>query len=60
MITTTTAASILGVTPAEVRRLCRLGLIPAQRVGRDWLLQETDVRAYHARPKGRPKSRDSQ
>jgi excisionase family DNA binding protein len=51
-ITTAQAAALLGVSPHEVRRLCRLGLLPAQRVGRDWLIDPRDARAYVRAPRG--------
>ena len=51
-LTTTQAAPVLGVSPHEVRRLCRLGLLPAQRVGRDWLIATQDALAYVRAPRG--------
>ena len=32
------AALVMGVTPRQVRRLAEAGRLPAQKVGRDWLV----------------------
>jgi excisionase family DNA binding protein len=53
LLTTSQAAAILGVGRHEVQRLCRLGLLPAQRIGRDWLVTEAAARDYHRLPRGR-------
>ena len=52
MLTTTEAAAIIGVSRHEAQRLCRLGLLPAQRLGRDWLVLEQDARAYQRGQRG--------
>jgi excisionase family DNA binding protein len=47
MITTTTAAQVIGVSGPTMRRLIRLGAIPAYRVGRRALrVKLTDVEQY--------------
>lgn len=53
LLTTAQAAPLLGVSPHEVRRLCRVGLLPALRVGRDWAIREADARAHRRPPRGR-------
>lgn len=52
LLTTAQAAPLIGVSAHEVRRLCRAGLLPARRVGRDWLIQDRDARAYVRAPRG--------
>lgn len=45
--TTTQAADWLGLTDRRVRQLCASGSIEgAQRVGRDWIVSESAVKAY--------------
>ena len=55
LISVAEATAILGCDPTWVRRLIRRGDLPAQRIGRVWLLRETPVRAYRPRPSGRPR-----
>jgi DNA (cytosine-5)-methyltransferase 1 len=40
------AAFKLALSPQQVRNLCRKGKIPCTRVGRTWVLEETDVVDY--------------
>lgn len=57
-LTTAEAAARLGLSPQQVRLLCRLGRIRARRHGRDWLLDAAAVEAARKRPKvGRPKTK---
>lgn len=51
------AAERLGVSPERIYQRIKTGSLPAQRVGRSWVLDEEDVRriAHHAGP-GRPLS----
>ena len=51
-LTTAEAAAIIGVSRHEAQRLCRLGLLPAQRLGRDWLVREQDAREYQRGQRG--------
>lgn len=56
MLTTPQAADELGLTEGYVRRLIRAGLLRAEKVGRDWLIDPADLKAVRARnPVGRPK-----
>lgn len=57
VLTTEAAALILGVSQARIRKLIKEGRLPAEKRGRDLLLQETDVHLFaeHGRKKiGRP------
>lgn len=56
-IPTSVAAKILKLSPSRVRALALAGVLPAVRVGRDWVYERADVRAFKAtdRPgRGRP------
>jgi excisionase family DNA binding protein len=55
-ITTTEAAAILGVTRRHVWHLIKIGELPAERWGRDFILSNKVVRKYKPKPPGRPKS----
>lgn len=57
MLTTTQAASILGVSPRRVLALIEAGRLPAQKVGRDWIIQEADLEAVKERRQGWPKGK---
>jgi excisionase family DNA binding protein len=46
MITSTELAERAGVTQSRVRQLCLAGKLPARKVGRDWLIAETDAAAW--------------
>lgn len=58
MLSVSQSAALLGVSPARVRKLIADGALPAQKIGRNWAIAETDVAArLDKRPKaGRPKS----
>lgn len=43
-----TAAHKLGLTPQQVRNLCRKGKLPGEKVGASWILQEEDIESYIA------------
>jgi excisionase family DNA binding protein len=60
VLTTDQAAARLGITPRRVRQLIASGALPAERLGRDWLIEEAALAAVAARPgpgypKGRPR-----
>lgn len=58
MITTADAAQRLGVSDRRVRQLIRSGLLPAVRLGRDWLIEPAALAQVAGRPKrGWPKGR---
>lgn len=56
-ITSKVAAARLGVSPRRVRALIKDGRLPAQRIGRDWLIEEGDLERVRERPTGYPKGR---
>jgi len=55
LIGTKEAAEKLGVSLRRVQQLIELGTLPAQRIGRDYLIQEKDLSkvTIHGKP-GRP------
>lgn len=58
-ITTTEAAKILDRTPDWISRLCKEGILKAEKRGRDWWISKESVLAYQARgikrgPKRKP------
>jgi excisionase family DNA binding protein len=55
LLTAKQAAKILGVDDSRVRVLIREGRLPAQKVGRDWVIFEPDLELVRVRKPGRPK-----
>ncbi len=55
LLTAKQAAQILGVDDSRVRVLIREGRLPAQKVGRDWVILEPDLEFVRVRKPGRPK-----
>ena len=58
MISVIEAANILEVSPSRVRALIASNVLPAQKVGRSWVLEEKDVvQRLSSNPRGgRPRS----
>jgi excisionase family DNA binding protein len=54
LLTVAQAAGRLGIGPSAVRTYCQLGRLPAQRIGRDWLIRAAAVDAFVRRPAHRP------
>lgn len=55
IMSTAQAAQALGVGQQRVREFIRDGLLPAQRLGREWLIKESDLKRVRNRRKpGRP------
>ncbi len=54
MLTTREAAKRLGVTMKRVQAMIRDDRLPAQKVGRDYIIQALDVERLERRPAGRP------
>jgi excisionase family DNA binding protein len=55
LLSTVEVASELGVTIGRVQQLIWAGLLPAQKVGRDYVINEDDLKLVQSRPKvGRP------
>lgn len=62
LITTRTAAEILGVTPVRVRQLIQHGQLASEKQGRDHLLVEEEVQRFNRqgrRQRGRPRGSSS-
>jgi excisionase family DNA binding protein len=57
MLTTKQAATELGIQPGSVKKLCQRHILKAERIGRDWLIDEAEVERYKVerRNAGRPK-----
>ena len=54
-LTVLQAAKLLGLSTARVRALCAQARIPADKIGRDWIISE--ARILPGRPAGRPRKR---
>lgn len=55
MLTTADAAAALGVSAVRVRQLIAAGRLRAERLGRDWLIDEAALEAVRVRRPGRPR-----
>jgi excisionase family DNA binding protein len=55
LISTSEAAEKLGVHITRVQVLIREGRLPAQRVGRTYVIDEDDLKHVEDRPVGRPR-----
>jgi excisionase family DNA binding protein len=53
-LTSTEAAERLGISSARVRRLVLDGRLPAEKFGRDLVINENDLKLYEPRKGGRP------
>lgn len=54
LISTTEAATRLGVSSRRVIALIRSGRLPSQRIGRIHLVKPDDLKPLETRPPGRP------
>jgi excisionase family DNA binding protein len=56
VLTTQEAAAALGVTVGRIHAMIRQGLLPAQKFGRDWMIESAAVEQLKKkrRPAGRP------
>ncbi len=54
LLTAKQAAEILGVHHSRVRVLIREGRLPAQKLGREWIIMEPDLKKVKDRKPGRP------
>jgi len=55
MLISSQAAKALGVSPRRVLALIKSGRLPAQKLGRDWIINSKDLAKVSSRPPGRPK-----
>ena len=55
LLTTPEAAERLGITLARVQQLIWKGRLPAQKIGRDYVINEDDLKLVAERKPGRPK-----
>jgi excisionase family DNA binding protein len=56
-LTTAQAAERLGVTTRRVQQLIKSGRLPAEKFGRDFAIEESDLEAVKDRPTGYPKGK---
>jgi excisionase family DNA binding protein len=54
MLTTNEAASLLGVTVQRIHQFINEGRLPAQKLGRDYIINEEDMKLIEDRKPGRP------
>ena len=55
IINTKMAGKILGVNDSRVRQLILAGRLPAQKIGRDWLIYKMNLKKVEDRRVGRPR-----
>lgn len=56
MLTTTQAATILQVSRSRILKLIEAGRLPAEKLGRDWLIRLEDLELVKVRRPGRPRA----
>ena len=54
LIGTKEASERLAVSQQRVQALIKSGQLPAEKVGRDWLIEEVDLKKVSERKAGRP------
>lgn len=54
LLTTGQTAERLGVSERRVRAMIKAGRLPSQRIGRDHLIREEDLKLVADRKRGRP------
>ena len=57
LLTTNDVAGKLNVTVKRVQALIRAGRLPAEKVGRDYLIKERDLKLVLERKPGRPRKK---
>lgn len=57
LLGTKEVAAKLGVSQQQIQKLIKLGRLPAQLVGRDYIIQESDLALVADRKAGRPKKK---
>jgi len=56
MITTAQAATILRVSRSRILKLINAKRLPAEKLGRDWLIRPDDLELVKVRRPGRPRA----
>ena len=54
LLTTKQAAEKLGISMPRIHQLISEGRLPAEKIGRDYLIQEGDLKMVEERKTGRP------
>ena len=54
LLSTNEAAEKLNLSPIRIRQLIQSGRLPADKVGRDYVIKESDLKLVADRPTGRP------
>ena len=54
-LTVKQAATKIGVSVPRVHQLIQEGRLPAEKLGRDWIIETSDLEKLKLRPTGRPK-----
>lgn len=54
LLNTQGVADLMGVTRQMVLKMIKSGKLPAEKFGREWMLQRRDVECLPARQRGRP------
>lgn len=57
LLTTPEVAQRLGVTVTRVQQLIAKGRLPAEKLGRDYVIREEDLKLVENRRSGRPPSK---
>jgi excisionase family DNA binding protein len=57
LLNTKDAGQILGISAIRVRDLINAGRLPAQKIGRDYVIDEKDLELVRERKAGRPKNK---
>ncbi len=60
LLNTKEASEKLNVSAIRIRQLIQQGRIPATKVGRDYVIQESDLKDIAERKNGRPKKESAQ
>ena len=55
LVTVTEAALELGISARRVRAIIQAGRLPAQMMGRTWVIKEKDLEKVRDRKPGRPR-----
>ena len=58
-LTVKQAASELGVSVPRVHQLIQEERLPAEKLGRDWIIESGDLEKVKDRPTGRPAKKDA-